>query len=223
MAYQKRTYRKKTYKRKTNTAWYDKKYSTAQIAKKALDGVKYIKGLVNSEMLHFDSQGFVNQSNVPPLGIVSSIMLLAEGDDVFNRTGNSILLKSVHIKNRLTWNVVTPGTVFKYWVVQDNQQISDTAPAFSTIFNGRDVLSMMNRDFLGRFKILKTGEYKQDTTFPQIQFDIYLPLQQHVKFNGPLSTDIQKGGLYFVTSSSAGVANQQPFLLSDLRVSYHDN
>ena len=130
--YRKRTYRKKSFKKKP---WYAKKYSPMQAAMKALSGVRYIKGLVNSEMNKVERLGYVSGS-ANTTGTVALITSIPQGDQDYARTGNSALLKYITSSHRITFNTGVTGRLLKIWIIQDNQGISDTAPAFNDISNG---------------------------------------------------------------------------------------
>jgi len=45
-------YKRKGYRRRRRAPWYRRKYNALQLAAKAMKGVRYVKGLVNSEMFN---------------------------------------------------------------------------------------------------------------------------------------------------------------------------
>ena len=59
-------------RRRRRTPWYNRKYSTAQIARAAWRSAKYIRGLVNSEMFHKSNQ-FILGSNTQKLWLVNGL------------------------------------------------------------------------------------------------------------------------------------------------------
>lgn len=213
--------RRKTY-RKKNTSWYNKKYSTMQLAQKAWTATKYLKGLVNSEMLHKDT-------NIV-LGAVQSRLLqivdITQGDSDSGRTGNSLLLKNIYFRGQLTINpVVASNTRVTLALVKDKQQVADTSPGLSDIFtSSTDPDTLLNLSSSGRFKILWRKTY---TLTPVgggrncIDITKYWKLYDHVRYNGPAATDIQRNGYYLAIISSE-VANFPTVNLNN-RVGYHDN
>ena len=62
--------RRRVYKKRTPKPWYRKKYSVSQMASAAYKGVKYIKGLVNSEM--FDVVTAASNTSMTNTGTGSS-------------------------------------------------------------------------------------------------------------------------------------------------------
>lgn len=220
MAYTKRATRK-TYKRKP-VSWYNKKYSTYDIARQALAATKYIKGLVNSEQFHSDQTLALglNQS------AIFHLTSLTQGDGDNGRTGNSILLKNIYIRGTTAINsAVTSNTRVALFLVKDTQQISDTTPTISDIFvSGTDPDTLLKTNTFGRYKILWR---KQHVMTPVsggrnvIEFSKYWKLYDHVRFNGSTSSDIQKNGYYFIMISSENV--NFPSCLINSRIGYHDN
>jgi len=218
MAYKRKTYkRKRTYKKKAK-GFGD--MTVSQVAQKALQGVNYIRGLVNSELFHYDASNLINGS-VSSGGAVQFLTPMPQDDTVAGRTGNSILLKSIYLKGVITWNSSNSGQIIKCWMVQDNQQVAGTAPSFANVFNSRDVISMRNRNTLDRFTILDTKTYQQNESKDSQLIDLYKDFQHHVKWYGTGGGDIQKGGIYLLFVSNK--TTDLPFLTLDLRTSYHDN
>lgn len=215
-----RKYIKKTKGRKRRMArpWYTKKYSTQELALKAWSGIKYLKGLVNSEMFKNDSNWTSTAtSNTGVIG--DNFVAIAQGDGISGRTGNSILVRSVAVNLTFTYNSTTPGLI-RYMIFIDNQQISDTLPVVTDVLETASPTSYLNKNNVGRFSILYDHRMYSDTQHPVQRINKFFKLQHHVRFNGPLSTDIQKGTIYFLLLSDVnGLANWY----GDARCSYHDN
>lgn len=217
MAYKKYTRRP----RRRNTPWYNKKYNAAQIAGKALAGVKYLKGLVNSELLKVD-QGSLGVTITDTGSNVFQFCNIGQGDTLSGRTGNSILLKSINIKMLIHQNPSATQTTFRCILFQDNQQISDTLPNITNLLDGTSVIAFLNASQAGRFQILKNWLITLDSAKQQMyRISHYQKFQHHVRFNGTAGTDIQKGGIYMIIFSDE--ATNQPTLDYNFRTSYHDN
>jgi hypothetical protein len=212
--------RSRTTRRKTS--WYNKKYSTMQLAKKAWAATKYLKGLVNSEMLHKDTNIVLGATQSRILQVVD----ITQNDTDTGRTGNSLLLKNIYFRGQLTINPsVTSNTRVTLALVKDKQQVADTAPSLGDIFtSSTDPDTLLNLSTTGRFKILWRKTY---TLTPvgggRNCYDItkYWKLYDHVRYNGPASTDIQRNGYYLaiITSEAANF----PTVNLNNRVGYHDN
>lgn len=199
------------------TTWGSAKF----LARKAVRGLRYVRGLVNSEMFKFD--GSATNTALLPSGGITSLIGITQGDGDSGRTGNSILVKSINIRGNLIMDPLA-GTMasVRLTILEDTQQIADTLPTFGDIYENASTYSHLQSNTVGRFKILKTRTYRLCQTMPLVPFQLNLPLQHHVRFNGSTSTDVQRGALYFVYSSDqASPAN--PIMNWEFRTSYHDN
>lgn len=215
-------YAKKTYKR-GKSAWYNKKYSAKDIALKALKNTRYLKGLVNSETFHKDSNysgSLGAQYNITP------ITNIAQGDSESQRTGNSILLRNIYLRLQFTINAATTlSSTYTMALIKDTQQISDTQPAITDIFNSQTAPStMMNLNTSGRFKLIwrRTNILTPASGGrPAMEITKYWKVYDHVRFNGSASTDYQKNAYFFIIITS----EPTNFITVDgnIRVGYHDN
>lgn len=219
MAYSRKRFTTRRYKKKP--AWYNRKYNAMQLAAKAWKGVRYIRGLVNSEMFYKDTTATIGgaQSNI------TSLTDIAVGDGTSSRTGNSILLRSVYIRGFVELNpAVTLDTRITIALVQDKQQVSDTSPTVAQMFTSTtDAQSTIQRDTgIGRFKILwrKTLVLTPGNNNAQL-LQKYIKLYSHIRYNGTASSDIQKNGLYLVQINSE--STHFPVATFNCRVGYHDN
>ena len=216
MVYRRRLYRRRSRRR---PAWYNKKYSTAQIARAAWRATKYIKGLVNSEMLHHD----VGQDGTTVLstGTVYALTAISNGDDAGTRTGNSILLRTLLNRIRFTKHASAVTTVVRFMLVWDTQQIGDTTPAAGDILQYADVDSPLNLASSGRFKVLANKTVALSSQMPIWHSERFLKLYKHVRYNGAASADIQRNGLYLLVVGDQ--ATNLPTMDWYARVGYHDN
>lgn len=219
MAYQRRTIRKRRFKKK---AWYNKSYSAKSLAIKAIKNIRYIKGLVNSEMLHKD----VSFTPAAQFGI-TSLVGIDQGDTDSGRTGNSILLRSLYLRGSIQINPsVTGNTRIMLALVKDSQQISDTTPNVSNIFTSITDPdgALLNLNNAGRFKILWRQSYiltPSNGSRPAVEINKYFKLYSHVRFNGTTATDIQKNAYYLVMINSENT--NYPSISITSRIGYHDN
>lgn len=221
MPYARRSYRRRSSRRR-RTPWYNKKYSTAQIARAAWRSAKYIRGLVNSEMFHKD-QTLTLGSNQ---NAIFNITSLAIGDGMNARTANSILAKSIHMRGYMYINpTVTSNTRVMLALVRDTQQVSDTVPSIPNIFDSAiSPHTLLNLSNAGRFKILWRKQYVMTPNTggrDAIQLKFFTRLNHHVRYNGSADTDIQKNGIYLVMITSEPTNYPTIELLS--RFNYHDN
>lgn len=180
-----------------------------------------IKGLINSEMYKFD---VVNSAvNMPDTGSLTGISAIAQGDGSGARTGNSVFARSVNLKGAITWNSTSASPqVARCSIVMDKQQVGDTTPGYTDIYSAAGPYSHLNANTVGRFKVLYTRTFELNSQTQQIPFQINLPMRHHIRYNGANTTDIQKGGLFLVFTSSQAT-NNFPTISYDCRLSYHDN
>lgn len=214
-------YRKKSIKKKgRSTPWYNKRYSAMQMASKALSATRYIRGLVNSEMYHYQKTGtlnFFSSGNILPLTDI------AIGDTASTRTGNSIFLRNLYLNLNIKCNPTNLDTTFCRMILFiDTQQVADTTPTLTDILTTSTPNSTLNSTTAGRYKVVKNWEFMLNNgTRPGLAIKKYFKLWNHVKYNGPLSTDIQRGGFYLAILSDA--ASYTPELAYQIKAGYHDN
>jgi len=190
------------------------------VAKSAYRGVKYIKGLVNSELYKFDTTASAISVNTTPA--VAHVSNLGAGDGEGQRTGNSVLAKSLTWNGTITVDAAGSTTNVRMVIVRDKQQIGDSSPSYTDIFESSNVYSLLNRNTVGRFDIL----YKRDFALVPAgnaswNFLITVPMQEHIRYNGTGGGDIQKNGLYIIYISDRSTGN--PSMNYATRLSYHDN
>lgn len=202
-------------------SWVRKGVSVGEMAAGALRGVGYLYGLVNSELYKLDT---AITGSLPDTAGVNSLVAIAQGDGVNARTGNSIFVRSINWKGQCFRTTSgNAGQTVKLALIMDTQQVGDTAPAFSDIYQSTTPYSHLNSSNVGRFKVLASKIICLSSTGELIKnFEINVPMRHHVRYNGTASTDIQKGGLY-VAYVSDQVTTNYPSLQSTVRVSYHDN
>lgn len=209
-------------RRKKRQQWYNRKYSTLDIAKKAWYATKYLKGLINSEKMYVDrTMSLASQSEI------YNLQLLSQGDGAGNRTGNSILVRSIYLRGYMQINPsVSVVTRVSLCLVQDTQQIADTVPTILDIFTSispEATIKVGNTtNSAGRFKILWRKNYSLiQGQVPNINLDKFFKLYSHVKFNGTGVNDIQKNGYYLVVMSSE--VTNFPTVSITSRMGYYDN
>lgn len=218
-----RKYRKKFRSRRKRTGGYmpyiKGAYSAYTLARRAMAGIWKLKGLVNSEMHKLDMTA---SNSVDTTGVADPMCKVAVGDTYDTRTGNSIYVRSLNIKGDISYNTSFTGPQFvRLAVVQDTQQIGDTNPTTGDIYEGTGAFCHLNPNTVGRFKVLYNQCYSVDQYNPARVYDINIPLRHHVRYNGSLNTDIQRGALYFVQMSTA--STNTPVVSYRARLSFHDN
>lgn len=214
--------RRRVFRRRRRVPWYNRKYSTAQIARAAWRSAKYIRGLVNSERFHKDAALTLGNNQ----SIVHNLVNIAQGDHLSGRTGNSILVKGLSINGNMYINASqTTNTRIMLALVRDKQQLADTVPQVDDIFSSAaDPHALLNASSLGRFSIIWRKQYTLDSNAAgNNAFTIrkYDKFNFHVRYNATAAGDIQKNGLYLVMMTSE--SSLYPTIALNTRLSYHDN
>lgn len=203
-------------------AWYDKKYSTMQLAKKAWWGVKKIKKLINVEFKNHD----INIANtVTVAGVAHTLTGIAQGDTQGTRDGNSVLGQKLELKIQYNQDSEADTSIIRTIIVRDKQQQADTAPTLTEILD-QDLTTVLTRPYSSespkRFSILHDSmlTLNKETKTVAIK-TIKLKCNQHVLFNGTAAGDIQKNGIYlfFLTNEDTN----EPTVLGMSRLTYTDN
>lgn len=207
-------------RKRQGAAWYNKKYSTVDLAKRAWSMAKYLRSLINVEHQKADFT-IVNggQSTTPTVVHLSAI---AVGDSEGSRTGNSILCKYLYMKGSILMNSSALATKCRLIILRDKQQVGDTSPAMTDVYEGANTLAFLNKNTVGRFDILYDKTFNLDSVNNQIVLpDKYIRLNSHVRYNGTASSDVQKGGLYSICISDQ--ATNVPTVSASARLMYIDN
>ena len=214
-----RSYRRAPRKRKQN--WYNRErtYTYKGAAEAALKGVKYLKGMINSEMnVHDVSFGTALTSTA----VITPLAEMAQGDTELLRTGISILSRRLEI--RATFSQHTSATIshVRILVVRDKQQVADADPVIGNILKASTVQSQFAHLDKGRFTILKDNVFSlYDVSKTGHTINWSFPMEKHIRYNGAAAGDIQKNGLYLVTLSSE--ATNGVAVALQTRLFYHDN
>lgn len=195
--------------------------STAfNIAKYAVKGFKFIKGLINVEKFKFDTTW--NTTAASSAG-VTHINAIAQGDGDSGRTGNSLLMKYLYMSLNIVRNSASTASsdTVRVVVVIDKEQVGDTTPAYNAVFEANNPLALINKNNVGRFTILYDKFYNLTSNSPAVQIKEMIPLNMHCRYNGTASTDIEKNGLYVMWIG--GSLSNEPSFAGNARLAYYDN
>lgn len=216
-----RAFRKKGFRKGRKVPWYRKKYSAMDAGRLALSQIWKLKGLVNSEMYKLDT---VWTPGAITNGQCSHLTGVAQGDSDSARTGNSIFVRSYNFNGVLTHNVSGQNSqVVRVAIVMDTQQVGDSSPTYSSIYESISPYAHLNSDTVGRYKVIWSRIYTVNTYDKNNAIvKINIPMRHHVRYNGTASSDIQKGGLYMCVACDEAGANM-PTFAGEHRLSYHDN
>ncbi len=176
-----------------------KKKSAGQKALKKINNI--INGI---EEKFFDS---VNTHLADNIGTVVHITGIAQDGTVDGRNGNQVTIKGIRIR----WSMdIDPGDlsiICRVLIIQDTQQITDTAPAPGDILQNLTPLSPENRPRLRRFRLLKETLFTLSNVGQSSRAsNWFIPLNLNVRYNGTGAGDIQRNNLYVLTITDEGVS-----------------
>lgn len=180
----------------------------------------------------------INASNVTNTGNVIHISAIAQGSNVSNRIGDSINVTRIDFGVEISKSTDAPGPitagVVRFAIVQDKQQVPDTAPAAVDIWTSANPLTAFpNVAQQDRFRVLYMSPVM---SIPRMSLDtdtnVGIPTANNwvtgsvtcnitVEYNGTASTDQQKNGLYFVTLTDDAVGTMDTS--GSLRISFTDS
>lgn len=218
------SYARKPRRVRKSVAWYKKKYSPMQLATNAMNAVKYVKGIINSEVHLHDQNVVIATTSTDYTGSFNSLSLIQQGDTNAERVGMSILAKSLLIKYVCNMNASSVGTNLRLMVVMDKSD-SNTAPTtadlLSQVTSTVAPISPLRKFALQRYRVLAdkcvlltgTNDFKHGS--------IYVPVNKHLKYDGPENTKSTFNQLYLVVVSNE--ATNSPSLTATSRLSYYDN
>lgn len=194
-------------------AWY---------AKKAWQAAKFLKGIVNAEKHYFDIST-INGDNITNTGTVYPLTQIAQGDDVNQRNGNSLLGKTLYIRaicNRVPASTSVVNSV-RLMIVKDLEG-TGSAPTVTDILQAATVTSPLNVDHTPRYQVMLDKVYALSINGNGSRsIKLFKRVNDHVKYTGPLSTDIYKNQLYLISLSDQGAS--YPQLTANSRFAYYDN
>lgn len=203
-----------------------------QLAKAAWKGLKYVKGLVNSEMYKYDQMANPDTALSATIPYQCSFVNIAQGDGDAGRTGNSILCKGLRY-SFVTQNASTspvPFTRVRFMILEDTQEVADSLyPTLATVLENVGEYastSGLNSETVGRFRklvdIVKVHDLVQNTNNI---FEGYIKMNKHVRYNGTTANDIQKTNIFAMIfcDNTNGAFNNPLIHVYQARTYYHDN
>jgi hypothetical protein len=143
MLYNQRYRGRRRRRRYKKTSFYHCAKTAKDYAMLAYNGVKYLKGLVNSELNSVDSSD--SPTGPSTSESVTHLTAIAQGDAQSQRTGNSILVKSVYIRGIWEIHASASSTFLRFLLVKDNQQVSNTSPTADDILQNVQIESPYDR------------------------------------------------------------------------------
>lgn len=192
--------------------------SLSQAAYGAMKGVNLIRGLVNSELKRFD---FQLNTTISSTAAFTSLVQIAEGDDVNGRNGNSILAKYLSTDYNISINSAATQTSVRVLCFVDTQ-FTGTAPTLADITAGNATTGFINADNTQRFTILFDDHIDLSVNGQRLRtVKHYIPLNFHIRYQASTGSSINKNNIFLMTVSTE--STNVPSMISDNRLAYYDN
>lgn len=228
--YKKYSYRRKGYKKPNQ---YQKNTGTSAliprnwgsawtVAQRALAIATGLKGLINSEKKYHDK---TTTALVSFSGTVEGLSHIAQGDDVGNRDGNSILARSLWVQLDVKGNTAQTSTVTRVVIFIDTEN-TGTTPTASDLLqvtgSQASVDSPLNVDHTSRYVILLDKKFTNSLNGQmRLTFKKYIKLYKHIKYTGSSATDTYKNNIYILYISDVNTDDPQITYYS--RLGFMDN
>lgn len=203
--------------------WYDKKYSVKDLAVRALNGVKYLRMLVNAERKYYD----LNQSaSVDNNGTMVHLTPIPQGDGVSDRSGIKVAARSLYIRTN-TYNNNTINNSFVRFIIFFDKFNTGTAPApsdiISTAGSGHVTTSPLRLGRGVRYDILYDKVMTASNTASTANArNIFINLFRKINYSNSLGTDTYSNQLYMLMVSQ-DPGPTAPTVVYSSRFGYMDN
>lgn len=218
------SYRKRRYRRPGITTYGAMKH----LAYKAYNGVRYLKSLVNAEKQYKD-QAVIN-TTLDSTGSVTLLSGIAQGDDTGNRTGNSVLLKTLYLQ-MVAYRAAANATQVNYGriIIVKDLENTGTAPTVADFFQNTGanmIIEPLNVDHTPRYQVLKDIRLtllKTQTDGKILTCFKKFGSSTHLKFTGPNIGDVYKNAIYLIAVGDQASGSNPPVLTVNTRLGYYDN
>lgn len=224
---------KKGKKEYRNKYWYEKKYNAIDLATKALKQVAYIRGMINCEKKFNDQSNILMNKPCSTLGSMTLLTAMAQGDGDFQRNGNSVLLKSLLLRVRLSANSNASAPINQSirMIIFQDRNVSNTTPVISDIIESgnvgteRAVLSPLSTKLNGRVKIIRDKLFRlvKDQDSNERIYKDYIKVHTHLKYIGTGATQADVSGGHFYMILFGDNDTYQPEFDGMIRIAYYDN
>lgn len=151
------------------------------------------------------------QTNFTSSGTVTHLTAIPQGVTEVTRIGEDVNLRELFIRGNIS-NMLTTGTTstpvyYRFALIFDKQQINDTTPAVTDIFDSADpVRALPNNSNSERFKFVWVSPLIcNNSVLNGNQMGVVTHTWRgllKVGYNGANATDIAKNGAYFVILTS---------------------
>lgn len=188
------------------------------VAVKALAKANYIARICKPQIKRNDTAFAIN--TITNAGRIELMPQCPEGVSNNHRIGNNIRLVELQVRCQLFRNTSATTSFIRLLVIRDKQQVADSKMGIADILSVVQTTSPYNSATKGRFSIVRDKVVDLDANHPGHSFSWKIKLNITQRYNGALSTDIQKNGFYFGMLSNQGTFF--PTIEWIARMLYHD-
>lgn len=208
---------------KASKAWYDKKYSTAELAGKAWTTAKYLATLVNVETKTIDvAPTAVANTSFTSTGLVVYLSGTAQGNDFNNRDGNSI--KSQYMNLLVTITKGSSNNNCRVILFRDREN-RQALPAPADVLESVDPRAQYNHTNLDRFTILKDSFFLIDDQRPTRVIEFSKADRTHIRYEGTTAgvADADENNIFILFLSDTASGATSPSAVFGFRLGFVDN
>lgn len=188
--------------------------------------VSMLKGLVNTEFKYLDTSAAPTTNNTGTFVLLNG---LQKGDDVNNRDGRSIRIKSLEHRLFLQHNSSSTDSMVRVILFIDKQPNGAAPSSGSVLISGNTITSPRNLEWRKRFVILSDKTYVLSTdggkyyVAPKAK---YLDLDMHTAYSttdAGTVTDILSNALYMYVLGATQDLTNYPTISYYNRIRFVDN
>jgi len=205
-------------------------YAIAKIAKKAWTGVQAIKKLINVERNYLEIDTNVANTAFDSNGSVVCLSLMATGDGVGARTGNSIRTQSIDFSSVITAGTTNIQNSMYRVIIFIDKENDGAAPNVNDVLIGQQPHYLYNPLTVPkRFQIIKDWlgllqpKYSTNVDYKLLNFST--DLTGHCLYDATSSSQssTREGAIFMLTLSDRTAGSDAPIMNYKYRLVYTDN
>lgn len=200
--------------------WYNQTYSAGDVAAKAWEGVKMLKGIINSELKEVTVTNTGAQFSTT--GNVNLLSGIGTGDTETGREGNSVLAKTLQLRFHTAWQSNAGTSLNRVIIFRDKQCNPNTTPTIAELLE-TDIMGRLNHDTDKRWQIMLDKTFPTDSTKRSFVLNKTMKIDQHLLFYGTGSSEFQKNPIFIATIGDFGATTQGNTYKYSAKMNYYDN
>lgn len=183
MYYKKKRITRRSFRRTTRPNYNPRWTIYGRAGTQLVKDVAMLKGLINTEFKTVDTTFTAAAVSTTPVRTVLND--IGTGTDSNQRTGRSVLIKSVFLDGIVTMSPAATTTSVKFAIVKDIEAGSHN---FADVFSATNVVSLRNIDNTIRFPLVKVRQHNLSVDKQEYRVRMYIPLNFHTKYSSTTAT-----------------------------------